>query len=43
MRSTTTRKPGPLELVAVLRFFGADELLVSEADLLDGLARSLIS
>jgi len=30
-------------LVAVLRFFGADELLVSEADLLDGLARSLIS
>ena len=30
-------------LVAVLRFFEADELLVSEADLLDGLARSLLS
>jgi exopolyphosphatase / guanosine-5'-triphosphate,3'-diphosphate pyrophosphatase len=29
-------------LVAVLRFFEADELLVSEADLLDGLARSLL-
>jgi exopolyphosphatase/guanosine-5'-triphosphate,3'-diphosphate pyrophosphatase len=30
-------------LVAVMRFFEADELLVSEADLLDGLARSLLS
>jgi len=29
-------------LVAVMRFFEADELLVSEADLLDGLARSLL-
>ena len=29
-------------LVAVLRFFEAPELLVSEADLLDGLARSLL-
>jgi exopolyphosphatase/guanosine-5'-triphosphate,3'-diphosphate pyrophosphatase len=30
-------------LVAVLRFFEAVELLVSETDLLDGLARSLLS
>src|SRR5918997_4533297 len=30
-------------LVAVMRFFEADELLVSESDLLDGLARSLLS
>ena len=29
-------------LVAVMRFFEVDELLVSEADLLDGLARSLL-
>jgi exopolyphosphatase/guanosine-5'-triphosphate,3'-diphosphate pyrophosphatase len=29
-------------LVAVMRFFEADELLVSESDLLDGLARSLL-
>ncbi len=30
-------------LVAVMRWFHADELLVSEADILDGLARSLLA
>jgi exopolyphosphatase/guanosine-5'-triphosphate,3'-diphosphate pyrophosphatase len=29
-------------LVAIMRFFGFDECLVSEADILDGLARSLL-
>jgi exopolyphosphatase/guanosine-5'-triphosphate,3'-diphosphate pyrophosphatase len=29
-------------LVATMRFFGLDEILVSEADILDGLARSLL-
>ncbi len=34
---------GCCALVAVLRFFEVDELLVSEADILDGMARSLLS
>jgi exopolyphosphatase/guanosine-5'-triphosphate,3'-diphosphate pyrophosphatase len=33
---------GAVVLVSVLRTFGFDELLVSEADILDGLARSLL-
>ena len=33
---------GAVVLVSVLRTFGFDELLVSEADILDGLARSLV-
>jgi exopolyphosphatase / guanosine-5'-triphosphate,3'-diphosphate pyrophosphatase len=32
---------GAIVLVAILRLFGFDEVLVSEADILDGLARSL--
>jgi exopolyphosphatase/guanosine-5'-triphosphate,3'-diphosphate pyrophosphatase len=30
-------------LVATMRFFDLDEILVSEADILDGLARSLLA
>jgi len=33
---------GTAILVAVFRFFGFDECLVSEADILDGLAASLL-
>jgi exopolyphosphatase / guanosine-5'-triphosphate,3'-diphosphate pyrophosphatase len=34
---------GALIVVAVMRHFGFDEMLVSEADILDGLARSLVT
>jgi hypothetical protein len=32
---------GAIVLVSILRTFGFDEVLVSEADILDGLVRSL--
>ena len=33
---------GCVVLVAIMRHFGFDECLVSEADILDGLARTLL-
>jgi hypothetical protein len=32
---------GALELVTIMRAYGFDEMLVSEADILDGLVRTL--